>query len=225
MDSIEDLLLRLEQLNAIGVALSKERDITHLLESILVAAKTITHADGGTLYRVTEDGQALRFEIIKTDSLKIAMGGTSGKSIDFPNLPLQDADGQPNDSLVAAYAAIHRQTVNISDAYTEPNFDFSGTRQFDIRTGYRSQSFLAVPMKDHEGDVIGVLQLINAKRGHTGEVVSFSTADQSLLAGLRVRRNMGLRPRHGRWAARPSINDFRRERRRPWCQRALVAWW
>ncbi len=184
MDSIEDLLRRLEQLNAIGAALSKERDITRLLESILVAAKTITNADGGTLYRVTEDGQALRFEIIKTDSLKIAMGGTSGKPIDFPNLPLQDDQGQPNDSLVAAYAAIHKQTVNISDAYTEPNFDFSGTRQFDTRTGYRSQSFLAVPMKDHEGDVIGVLQLINAKRRRTGDVVSFSTADQSLAESL-----------------------------------------
>lgn len=184
MDSIEDLLRRLEQLNAIGSALSKERDITRLLESILVAAKTITHADGGTLYRVTEDSQALRFEIIKTDSLKIAMGGSSGKPIDFPNLPLYDANGRPNDSLVAAYAAIHKQTVNIADAYTEPNFDFSGTRQFDTRTGYRSQSFLAVPMKDHEGDVIGVLQLINAKHTPEGPVAPFSIADQSLAESL-----------------------------------------
>lgn len=184
MDSIEDLLRRLEQLNTIGAALSKERDITRLLESILVAAKTITHADGGTLYRVTEDGQALRFEILKTDSLKIAMGGTSGNPINFPNLPLHDDQGRPNDSLVAAYAAIHNQTVNISDAYSEPNFDFSGTRQFDARTGYRSQSFLAVPMKDHEGDVIGVLQLINAKRRPDGAVVSFSSADQSLAESL-----------------------------------------
>lgn len=184
MDSIEDLLRRLEQLNAIGAALSKERDITRLLESILVAAKTITHADGGTLYRVTEDGQALRFEILKTDSLGIAMGGTSGKPIDFPNLPLHDEGGRPNDSLVAAYCAIHSQTVNIADAYTEANFDFSGTRQFDARTGYRSQSFLAVPMKDHEGDVIGVLQLINAKRTVGGSVVPFSSSDQSLAESL-----------------------------------------
>lgn len=184
MDSIEDLLRRLEQLNAIGAALSKERDITRLLESILVAAKTITHADGGTLYRVTEDGQALRFEILKTDSLGIAMGGTSGKPIDFPNLPLHDEHGRPNDSLVAAYCAIHSQTVNIADAYTEANFDFSGTRQFDARTGYRSQSFLAVPMKDHEGDVIGVLQLINAKRTVGGSVVPFSSSDQSLAESL-----------------------------------------
>ena len=184
MDSIEGLLRRLEQLNAVGAALSKERDITRLLESILVAAKTITHADGGTLYRVTEDRQALRFEILKTDSLNIAMGGTSGKSIDFPNLPLHDEQGRPNDSLVAAYAVIHSQTVNIADAYTEANFDFSGTRQFDSRTGYRSQSFLAVPMKDHEGDVIGVLQLINAKSAANGEVVSFSSSDQSLAESL-----------------------------------------
>ncbi len=184
MESIEDLLRRLERLNAIGAALSKERDITRLLESILVAAKTITHADGGTLYRVTEDAKALRFEILKTDSLKIAMGGTSGRPIDFPNLPLYDAQGDPNDSLVAAYSAIHSQTVNVADAYTEPNFDFSGTRQFDARTGYRSQSFLSVPMKDHEGDVIGVLQLLNAMPNPDGGVVPFSTSDQSLAESL-----------------------------------------
>ena len=184
MDSIEDLLKRLEQLNAIGAALSKERDITHLLESILIAAKTITHADGGTLYRVTPDGQQLQFEILRTDSLHIAMGGTSERSINFPNLPLRDAEGRANDSLVAAYTAIHNQTVNIADAYNEPNFDFSGTRQFDERTGYRSQSFLAVPMKDHEGDVIGVLQLINATHPGSGTVVPFSMADQSLAESL-----------------------------------------
>ncbi|MCF8167454.1 MAG: GAF domain-containing protein [Rhodoferax sp.] len=184
MNSVENLLRRLEQLNDIGTALSKERDITRLLESILVAAKTITHADGGTLYRVTNDRKALRFEILRTDSLKIAMGGTSGRPIDFPNLPLIDSQGKPNDSLVAAYAAIHNVTVNISDAYTEANFDFSGTRQFDERTGYRSQSFLAVPMKDHEGDLIGVLQLINAKDPLSGKVLTFSSADQSLAESL-----------------------------------------
>ena len=184
MDSVDDLLRRLEQLNTIGAALSKERDTTRLLESILVAAKTITHADGGTLYRVTEDFQALRFEILKTDSLHISMGGSSGHVIEFPNLPLYDGNGRPNDSLVAAYAAIRNQTVNISDAYTEPNFDFSGTRLFDQQTGYRSQSFLAVPMKDHDGDVIGVLQLINALHPETGQVVPFSASDQSLAESL-----------------------------------------
>jgi len=184
MDSVNDLLKRLEQLNAIGASLSKESDITRLLEHILEAAKTITHADGGTLYRMLEDGRALRFEILRTDSLNIAMGGTSGVAISFPDLPLRDQNGLANDSLVAAYAAIHSQTVNIADAYSTPDFDFSGTRLFDARTGYRSQSMLAVPMKNHEGEVIGVLQLINAQAPDSGKVRPFSLADQSLAESL-----------------------------------------
>ncbi|MBI5791204.1 MAG: GAF domain-containing protein [Rhodocyclales bacterium] len=184
MDNSSDLFRRLEQLNAVGAALSKERDINRLLESILIAAKTITHADGGTLYRMTDDGRALRFEILRTDSLHIAMGGTTGNAINFPNLPLQNAQGKSNDSMVAAYAAIHDKTVNIVDAYTEAGFDFSGTRSFDERTGYRSQSFLTVPMKNHEGEIIGVLQLINAQDPVTREVKAFASADQSLAESL-----------------------------------------
>ncbi|MEP6971730.1 MAG: HD domain-containing phosphohydrolase [Betaproteobacteria bacterium] len=184
MDSVDDLLRRLEQLNEIGASLSKERDITRLLESILLAAKVITNADGGTLYRMAENHRELRFEILRTDSLRIAMGGSSDQPISFPNLPLHLPDGAPNDSLVAAYAAIHSETVNIADAYTEPNFDFAGTRRFDERTGYRSKSFLAVPMRNHEGEVIGVLQLINAQRDGSTEVVPFSGSDQSLVESL-----------------------------------------
>ncbi len=182
--SLDGLLERLEQLNDIGASLSKERDITRLLEKILLAAKTITHADGGTLYRMLEDGKTLRFEILRTDSLGIAMGGTAAENMNFPDLALYNSSGQANDTLVAAYAAIHRVTVNIDDAYTEPNFDFSGTRAFDQRTGYRSQSFLTVPLRNHEGDVIGVLQLINAQRPGSTEVVAFSAADQSLAESL-----------------------------------------
>ncbi len=184
MSMQEDLFRRLEQLNEIGAALSKVRDIGRLLEHILIAAKTITHADGGTLYRVTEDGNALRFEIIRTDSLKIAMGGTSGNVINFPEIPLRNEHGKPNDAMVAAYAVIHDKTVNIDDAYSAEGFDFSGTRTFDGRTGYRSTSFLTVPMKNHEGEIIGVLQLINAQHPDSGVVVPFSDADQRLVESL-----------------------------------------
>lgn len=184
MDSVDDLLRRLEQLNAIGAALSKERDITRLLENIVLAAKSLTHADGGTLYRMSEDGNSLCFEILHTDSLHIAMGGTSGQPIHFPELPLYTSDGERNDSMVAAYCALHRQTVNIADAYTEANFDFSGTRRFDERTGYRSQSFLSVPLKDQDGAVLGVMQLINAIHPDTGAVVPFTGTDQSLVESL-----------------------------------------
>jgi HD-GYP domain-containing protein (c-di-GMP phosphodiesterase class II) len=183
-DKQSDLFRRLEQLNVIGAALSHERNIERLLESILEAAKSITHADGGTLYRKTEDGRELRFEIVRTDSLGIRMGGTSGKAVNFPNLPLVNERGEPNNAMVAAYAAIQDKTVNIADAYEEAGFDFSGTRKFDERTGYRSKSFLTVPMKNHENEIIGVLQLLNAISPESGEVVPFSQADQSLAESL-----------------------------------------
>lgn len=179
-----NLFRRLEQLNGIGAALSRERDIERLLESILEAAKTLTGADGGTLYRVTDDRATLRFEIMRTDSLGIRLGGTTGQRIDLPDLPLRRADGSPNDTLVAAYAAIHDRTVNIADVYAEAGFDFAGTHAFDQRTGYRSQSFLTVPMKDHDGELIGVLQLLNALDPETGQVTVFSEADQSLTESL-----------------------------------------
>jgi HD-GYP domain-containing protein (c-di-GMP phosphodiesterase class II) len=179
-----DLVLRLDQLNEVGVALSRERNINRLLEEILVAAKTITRADGGTLYRLTDNGQALRFEIVRTDSLKFALGGTSGHAIDFPDLPLFTADGQPNNHLVAVCAVTRGATINIADAYTEAGFDFSGTREFDRRNSYRSRSFLTVPMRNHEDEIIGVLQLLNAIDPHSGQVTTFSAADQRLAESL-----------------------------------------
>ena len=187
MDTLTQLLARFEQLNEIGTALSSERDIGHLLEKILIAAKQITHADGGTLYLLTEDKRHLHFEILRTDSLGIAFGGTSGQSTSgrFNDLPLYHDDGTPNTSMVAAYAALTGVTVNIADAYTAHGFDFSGTRRFDAGTGYRSRSFLTVPMKStHEKEVIGVLQLINAIDKTSGEVREFSLADQHLAESL-----------------------------------------
>ena len=179
----DDLVARLESLNAIGASLSAERDITRLLESILTAAKSITRADGGTLYRVTEEG-TLRFEIVRTTSLGFHLGGTSGNPVPFYPIHLIGKDGKPNHSMVAAYAALTGQTVNIPDAYTAEGFDFTGTRNFDRKTGYRSKSFLTVPMRNHENEIIGVLQLINATDPVSGEIVPFSASDQRLAESL-----------------------------------------
>ena len=178
----ERIFTALEYLNAVGIALSQEKDITRLLESILTAAKNITNADGGTLYRLNDD--KLNFEIVFTESLGIKMGGTSGKPIPFYPIPLHDKDGQPNYTMIAAYAALTHQTVNIADAYTAEGFDFSGTRNFDKKTGYRSTSFLTMPMKNHEGEIIGVLQLLNARDPDTDEVVAFTVEHQRLAESL-----------------------------------------
>jgi len=177
------LLARLERLNRIGVALSAERDNNRLLEMILLGAKEITNADGGTLYTLTDDDH-LRFEIMRTDSLGIALGGTTGKPVPFPALPLHLEDGTPNASMVAAHAVLNDRTVNIQNAYAAHGFDFSGTRQFDQQTGYHSQSLLAIPMKNHENEIIGVLQLINAMNPDDGRIVPFSAESQHLAESL-----------------------------------------
>lgn len=184
MDTVESLFRRLEQLNEIGAALSQETNLDALLERILIAAKAITRADGGTLYLRTEDNQRLKFAIVRTESLGIAMGGTTGTDVPFYPVYLYGQDGKPNHQMVAAYAALTGLTVNIADAYTEQGFDFSGTRNFDRKTGYRSKSFLTVPMRNHESEIIGVLQLINRESPDGAGIVSFSEADQRLAESL-----------------------------------------
>ena len=179
-----DPLQCLDQLNRIGIALSRERDTPKLLETILTAAKSLLNADGGTLYRLDEDHRQLHFEVLRNDSLQLHLGGVSGAPIPFPPISLYDATGQPNNNMVVTYAVLHDTTVIVDDAYADQDFDFSGTHRFDQRTGYRSRSFLTVPMKNHEGRIIGVFQLINALDPETGQVRTFSSADRQLAESL-----------------------------------------
>jgi HD-GYP domain-containing protein (c-di-GMP phosphodiesterase class II) len=176
-----ELLERINRLNEIGIALSVESDTRKLLELIMMGAKSLTHADGGSLY-FFKDG-TLSFEIISNDSLGIQMGGTSGNEITFPPIALIE-NGEENHSNVVSHCVLTGNTINIEDAYCEDGFDFTGTRNFDSKTGYRTQSILTFPLKDHEKDIIGVLQLINARHIETGETISFSPLDQQLAESL-----------------------------------------
>ncbi|MCB6183860.1 GAF domain-containing protein [Leeia sp. TBRC 13508] len=171
----------LDELNKIGTDLSAEKDLATLLERILIAAKTYSNADGGTVYRLIDNH--LKFETVLNDSLGFAMGGTTGKAISFPPIALSN-NGVANHHHVVAHAALTGQTINIEDAYTADGYDFSGTKAFDERTGYRSRSFLTVPMKDHDGQVIGVLQLINARYPDSGRIIGFSHAVQRQVESL-----------------------------------------
>lgn len=175
---------QLNQLNQIGIALSRERDLPKLLETILSTARGLLNADGGTLYRLDAETQQLHFEVLHNDSLGLHLGGVAATPIAFPPIALYDADGRPNTNMVVTYAVLHDTTVMVDDAYTEPNFDFSGTRRFDQKTGYRSRSFLTVPLKNHEDRIIGVFQFLNALDPDTGVVRPFSAADRQLAESL-----------------------------------------
>ncbi|HSC86488.1 MAG TPA: HD domain-containing phosphohydrolase, partial [Polyangiaceae bacterium] len=119
-------------------------------------------------------------------------GGTSGKAPQLPPIPLFLADGTPNHKNVASYAVHHAQPVHVPDAYDAKGFDFSGTKSFDARSGYRTRSLFTVPLIDGENTVIGVLQLLNAQDPHTGQVVPFSAEDREIVVALATQAGLAL---------------------------------
>ena len=179
---MDQTIQRVARLNEIGISLSVERDTSIVCEKILQGAMELTHADGGSLYRMSDDQQTLEFVIVANHSLNIHMGGSSGVEINFYPIQLF-VDGKANTSMVVSCAVHEDRTINVSDAYNVDGFDFSGTRKFDEKTGYRTQSILTVPMKNHEGEIIGVLQLINAK-DEQGITKEFSAEECDLAESL-----------------------------------------
>lgn len=147
-----------------GMLLSSERDRHRLLEHILLQGKRICHADAATLYLMT-DHDSLRFALrSKADPLPII------------ELPLHDPEtGAPNEHHVSTYVALRKETVVIDDVYREQRFDLSGTRHFDLESGYRTVSMLCVPLVGQSGDVLGVLQFLNATDPGTGLPTEFSS--------------------------------------------------
>ena len=182
LNRIKFLEDRLHRLSEIGMALSTEKNTDRLFEMILEEAKAITRADGQTLYSMNKDGN-LKFEIMRNDTMNINMGGTSGIEIPYYPVKLWIDNQTPNKQNVSAYVALAQKTVNIHDAYEEEGFDFEGTKNFDEKSGYRSKSFLTVPLKNHENEIIGVMQLINARNDHD-EVISFNKEMQEQLESL-----------------------------------------
>ena len=181
----EFLEKRIKRLNAIGLALTTENDTNKIFEMILEEARHITNADGRTLYMIDENGN-LKFEIMITDSLKIHNGGTSGNEIPpfIKPIPLIKEDGEENHSHISAHVALTGEICNIKDAYDEKGFDFSGTKAFDKNTGFRTQSVLNVPLKNHENEIIGVIQLINARDTKTQETILFSDEMEKQIISL-----------------------------------------
>jgi HD-GYP domain-containing protein (c-di-GMP phosphodiesterase class II) len=166
-----DLKDRVKQLNKIGLALSTEKNTDKLFEMILDESTKISNAAGSTLYQSLDN--KLIFSIIKNEPLNIWQGGISGNDINFPPIDLYLENREKNFLNVCAFSAITGNAVNINDAYQIKHFDFSGMKKFDKQTGFKSQSILTVPMKDHENEIIGVIQLFNA-RDEFGKVIPFS---------------------------------------------------
>jgi hypothetical protein len=161
----------LAELQRIGMALMTERDPDQLLVQILEQAKRLTHSDAGSLYLVErgEDGEPrLRFKLSQNDSLQ--------------NLPFVEFTLPINESSIAGYVASMMEPLLIEDAYQiSSDAPYSLNRSFDERFGYRTRSMLVVPMTDHRGAMVGVLQLINSKSDPLAIITSEAAADEFVL--------------------------------------------
>ncbi|MBF0195669.1 MAG: GAF domain-containing protein [Magnetococcales bacterium] len=165
---------KLEKLVELGIAISKEKDHHVLLKQILFGGQKLANAEAATLYTRTDD-EELRFAIRSMDD-----------TLPSFTIPLYDKDsGKPRHQNISTHVALTGETVRISDIYNENHgFDISGTRAFDESTGYRTVSMLTVPLSPRDGQIIGVLQLINAKDPVSGEIVPFTEEMASFCKAL-----------------------------------------
>ncbi len=164
-----------DTLTRTGTALSSETNMNKLLEMFVHEARSVCHADGGTLY--TLENQQLQFKIVQNESMGIFMGGTSNQRINLPPLELDD-------SKIAAYCAQHKIVVKAPNIDNNEDFDFSGVRQYDAEMGYKTIGMLAVPLLDRQNNTVGVLQLINPRNNKTGSHEKFEKNQIEIISSL-----------------------------------------
>ncbi len=157
----------------IGIAVAGEKDRNKLLDMIIDKGMELTNCDAGTLYILKEN--MLHFKIMKTISQGVDKG-RNGEVIEIPAVPLREEN-------ICAYTAIHKKPLNIEDVYYSDEFDFSGPKNYDKMTGYRTQSMLTIPLIGLNDDVLGVLQLMNAKDVN-GEVCPFDKSLKHIVFSL-----------------------------------------
>lgn len=174
MDNIEHFI-------EIGIALSTEKNHKVLLEKILLSAMDLSNADGGTIYSINDD-QELVFDTLINKSLNIHWGGTTDHEINIPAIPLYEYT-KPNRSALVSIAATTGEVINIEDAYNVKQYDVTAAKQMDERTGYRTCSVLTLPMNNHENDLTGVVQLVNAKSSQ-GDVIAFDLTIERTIHAL-----------------------------------------
>ncbi len=172
----------LEVVIPIGVELTTEKDFNRLLEKMLLEAKSFCNADMGMLYlRPSQEKNELKYVIVRSDSLQIALGGTTGNVIPFGVMPLMDSTGAPNHRHLITHVALSGVTANIEDASQSTDFDYL-IEQEELFKGYSVKSLLAIPLKNSANQVLGVIQLINPKDAvDNGETIIFDPNLQQMM--------------------------------------------
>ena len=164
----------LQRILDIAISLTAEKSYSKLLDRLISECMEISGCDAGTLYILKDD--KLEFMILRNHTMNVYRGGNGEPIESMPPVPM---DGLS----VCSYSALHKKTINIGDVYHDSSFDWQGPKKYDSITGYHTQSMLVVPLIDHDGTVIGVLQLINASDA-SGEIVGFSADSERIVFSI-----------------------------------------
>jgi putative two-component system response regulator len=180
-------------LNKIGIALSKEQDINQLLTLILTKSRQFTNAEGGSLY--VKEGDKLRFAVSQNDLIESRNKAQLKKQKKTAEVVPSSFTGfyvSLDKTSLSGYVGVTGKILNIKDAYKIPSSKgYKLNRSFDEKNQYRTKSMLIVPMKDPMGNVVGVLQLINALKNK--KVVPFDKRYESLLQSLASQAAIAIR--------------------------------
>ncbi|HVC83529.1 MAG TPA: HD domain-containing phosphohydrolase [Chloroflexota bacterium] len=165
-DQLERRSRELREVHQVGVALTAERDMSALQDFVVRTAREMTGADAATLYLVDDDGtgrQTLVFHVTQNDSVDV---------------PYERLTIPMSVQSMAGFVAITGQVLRLDDAYALPEgAEYTFNPAVDRRFGYRSRSMLIVPMRNHRGQVIGVMQLINRKRRFSVKLADPATVE------------------------------------------------
>ncbi|MFL0795924.1 MAG: GAF domain-containing protein [Cellvibrionaceae bacterium] len=139
----------LAQLTGLGVALSSERDLDKLLLRILEQGISLGYCDAASLFLVEENKKELVFKLTRNNSIKV---------------PFKEQRIALTTHSIVGYVATTKKEVNIEDCYDISDQEpYSFNNSFDRTIGYRTCSLIALPMLNHRGECLGVLEFINRK--------------------------------------------------------------
>ena len=184
----------IQRLTRIGEALSSETDLAKIFDMILEEAIEYTGADGATIYMVNEQAQQLEFVIVYNRTMNMRQGGSHGK-VDWPPLPLYDEEGKPRINRIVTSVYHTKELVYFDDVYEARGYDISGTMMTDKSRNYRSKSMVTLPLKNHEDEVLGIIQMINATDS-AGNIISFNDEHRTMLSSLASQAAISLSNRH-----------------------------
>ncbi len=204
----EEQLLHIKRLTRIGESLSSETDLDKIFDMILEEGIEFTRADAATIYKVTEDGQFLEFEIVYNATLNMRLGGTRGM-VNWHKIQLYDADGKPNSNKIVTSVYHNKISLCFDDVYETQDYDISGTIHTDIENNYRCKSMLTIPLKNHEDEVLGVIQFINAM-DEAKNIVSFTDEHKAMLSSLASQAAIALSNRKLIQSLEDLLNQFMR---------------